>query len=57
MRIIKLVWLVIACVLILTGLISVTKHEPKSKEARRSYLIMAIGSFMSAVYFMSTLIF
>ncbi|MBQ0150274.1 MAG: hypothetical protein KBT08_06635 [Bacteroidales bacterium] len=57
MRTIKLVWLVIACVLILTGLISMTRHEPKSKEARRSYLIMVIGSFMSAVYFMSILIF
>ena len=57
MRIFKLVWLVIACVLILTGLISMTRHEPKSKEAKRSYLIMMIGSFMSAVYFMSILIF
>ena len=57
MRIFKLVWLVIAAVLILAGLISMTRHEPKSKEARRSYLIMAIGAFMSAVYFISTLIF
>lgn len=57
MRIIKLVWLVIAGVLIITGLISMTKHEPKSKEAKRDYLMMAIGSFMSAFYFFSTLIF
>lgn len=57
MRIFKLVWLVIAAVLILAGLISMTRHEPKSKEAKRSYLMMAIGSFMSVVYFISSLIF
>lgn len=57
MRIFKLVWLVIAGVLIITGLISMTKHEPKSKEAKRDYLMMAIGSFMSAFYFFSTFIF
>ena len=57
MRIFKLVWLIIGAVLILVGLISMTRHELKSKEARRSYLIMVIGSFMSAVYFISTLIF
>ena len=57
MRIFKLVLLIIGAVLILAGLISMTRHEPKSKEARRSYLIMAIGAFMNAVYFISTLIF
>lgn len=57
MSIFKLVWLVIAAVLILAGLISITRHDSKSKEAKRSYLIMAIGAFMSAVYFISALIF
>lgn len=57
MRVFKLIWLAIAFILIVTGLVMMTRYEPKTKESKRSILIMTIGSFMSALYFFAQMIF
>lgn len=57
MRIIGLIWLIVAAVLLIIGWALAIMNDKESKKARTGYTLAIVGNLMSAMYFFGILIF
>ena len=56
MKALSIVWPAVSLILIIAGLIIISRHERNSKKGKIGYLLLTIGSFLSAAYFFTLLL-